>query len=94
MLDKRKIEEIAHLLAGDAPGWQTRFGTMTGLSRGHVSNLLSGTRPVTQVVAVKIIEAAQREARDLRARAEQLDGVLAMVMGGIGTAIPPIDDED
>lgn len=76
MITPATIERIAKLLAGDAPGWQTRFGAMTGMSRGHVSNLLSGERSVTQAVAVRVIEAARREAAALRGRATEIDAML------------------
>lgn len=72
-----QIKTIAQLLAGDAPGWQARFGTMTGLSRTHVSQLLSGVRPLTQKTAVKIIDAAKDHAAALRDRADELDGILS-----------------
>jgi hypothetical protein len=70
------IERMAHLLAGDEPGWQTRFGTMTGLSRSYVSKILSGDRPITQVAAVKIIAAAKLQAAAFRDRADDIDAAL------------------
>jgi hypothetical protein len=76
MITPADIERIAKLLAGDAPGWQTRFGAMTGMSRGHVSNLLSGERSVTQAVTIRIIAAARKQSLALRDRADEIDAML------------------
>jgi limonene-1,2-epoxide hydrolase len=76
MITPADIERLAHLLAGDAPGWQARFSTMTGVSKGHVSNLLNGTRPITQIIAVKIIRAAQQQSAAFRERADEIDAAL------------------
>lgn len=76
MIKPATIERIAHLLAGTEPGWQTRFATLTSMSRQHVHNLLIGKRPVTQVAAVKIIAAAQHRAKTFRDRADDIDAAL------------------
>lgn len=76
MIKPVDIERMAHLLAGEEPGWQTRFATMTGLSRSYVSKILSGDRPITQVAAVKIIAAARQQSAVLRERADEIDAML------------------
>jgi hypothetical protein len=76
MITPEKIERLAHLLVGPGPGWQSRFGRLTGMSTGHVSNLLSGSRSITQIAVVRIIAAARREATALRVRADEVDAEL------------------
>jgi len=87
------IKTVAHLLAGHEAGWQSRFASLMAISRGYAHNLLTGARPVTQALAVRMIQAAEAQAISLRARADELDGVMALVMPAPGESIAPVSDD-
>ncbi len=95
MITPAQIEHIAKLLAGDNPGWQSRFAAMLGTSRGYVSNLVSGERGITQTAVVRIIVAARREMEALRARADEVDVALSKfpTMGELAK-LPHSDAQD
>lgn len=95
MITPAQIEELAKLLVGDAPGWQARFVKLTGISRSHVSNLLNGSRSITQIALVKIVTAAQRETTALRTRADEVQAALSKfpTMGEL-RQLPRGDDND
>lgn len=79
MITPAQIEHLAHLLVGDAPGWQTRFVKLTGISRSHLSNLLNGSRHVTGAVQQQIIDAARKEAAALHERAAEVEAVIELL---------------
>ena len=67
-----RIEEIAHLVAGAESGWQTRFAAAIGVTRTHVANLITGTRPATDDMRRAIAGAAEEVADDFEKRATEL----------------------
>lgn len=66
------IKTIAQLIAGTGPGWQSDFARALGLSRNHISMLLSGGRPATDDVRLMISKAADAAAKDFEERAKKL----------------------
>lgn len=72
LMTPAQIEAIGHLIAGDEPGWQSRFARSIDISRNHVSMLLSGGRPATDAIRLAISQAADAAAVDFEARAKKL----------------------
>lgn len=68
------IEEIARAVVGDHTGWQARFADTAGISRAHLSNVLKGTRPVTDDFKKRVLAACVEQSGELAERAERLDG--------------------
>lgn len=78
------IEEISHLAVGDHTGWQARFADASGISRAHLSNVLNGTRSITDDLEIRMVNACSRQAIELRDRAQKLEHFVAAI-----TMTPP-----
>jgi hypothetical protein len=91
------LKAIAHLLAGDESGWQSRFAALLGISRGYAHNLLTGERPLTETLYLKLVIAVRKRAEEYRERAAELDGMAAelgtLTMADVA-AMPPMTDEE
>lgn len=76
-MDKDQINQIAHLLAGDESGWQTRFANLLGISRGYAHNLLSGERTLPGLLLIKLVIVSRERSAFYRDRATEIDDFLA-----------------
>jgi hypothetical protein len=91
MITPAQIEELAHILVGDAPGWQARFAKITGVSKGHISNMVTGIRPITELVAIKIMAGAKNETAMLNHRADEAVQLLDSIEFRPGEPWPRIE---
>jgi hypothetical protein len=76
-MSPEKIKKIAQLLAGQESGWQSRFAALLGISRGYAHNLLTGERPVTGPLYLKIVISIRKRAEEYRERAAELEAMAA-----------------
>jgi transcriptional regulator with XRE-family HTH domain len=65
--DQKLIVALGQRLFGDE--WHGKFARMCGISRPYVSRIATGNRPVTQSVAVAVIEGLRAEVKRLNAQA-------------------------
>jgi DNA-binding transcriptional regulator YdaS (Cro superfamily) len=65
--DQKLFVALGQRLCGD--DWNGKFARMIGLSRPYVSMIARGDRPVTQTVAVAVIEGLRAEVKRLNAQA-------------------------
>ncbi len=72
-MDPKIIEEIARTVVGDHTGWQSRFAAVAGISRSHLSNVLSGARPVSAGLRSTLMVLCIDQGMALRARAKHLE---------------------
>lgn len=84
-----KISRVAKLIIAAGrlltPGerWQSPFARITGLSPGHIQNIASGARPVTDDVGRVIAKALFEEAEDMRRRARNVQELGGKIMDAL-----------
>jgi hypothetical protein len=65
--DQTRFKALGFALFGD--NWRGEFARMTGLDRSYITRIAAGDRPVTQTVAVAVIEGLRAEVKRLNAQA-------------------------
>jgi hypothetical protein len=85
--EAQRIVDLGRKIFGD--NWQSAFGRMTGLSKPYVNFIATGNRPVTQAVAVAVIEGLRAEVKRLNAQAAMVAGLSEKYEAAVLTKLLP-----
>jgi len=84
-----RIKTLGKTLFGDS--WQGQFARMVGLDRSYITLIANGDRPVTQAVAVAVIEGLRAEVKRLNAQAAVVAALSEKYEAAVLTRLLPGD---